>query len=313
MGQVTKLAKYCVLMVVFNEEKTIGKLLRAVLEQEGPAPAVVWVVSDASTDATDEMVERFGNKSGLVKLVKNPQRVGKVASLVKAKRLVGGYNCVILLDGDIEIRDKKLFRRLLRVITGQKNAGLAAGEVRYVKSPNSSGWLYAARMIDNLAMSAMYEKYGVESVKVAGGCLVVAGELMTKVKYTVSAAEDYELYVWAKKLGKEIDWVPSAVVYHPVPPSLLAGYSEYTRNTKGMRLIGEKYKQVMPEFRSNYIIRTSRLIFYREWLAAAVKKPRYALTWLGVRLIYKYWQATGRMPVVVSNQIDNYWTRSNEV
>jgi cellulose synthase/poly-beta-1,6-N-acetylglucosamine synthase-like glycosyltransferase len=77
-----------VIVAAYNEEAVIERRLENLLALDYPAEKLELVVtSDASTDRTDELVERFAGRG--VKLVRNP-RGGKVAAQNRAVRGTGG-------------------------------------------------------------------------------------------------------------------------------------------------------------------------------------------------------------------------------
>lgn len=86
---------------VYNEEKTIGNILRKLLSQStSDYLKEIVVVSSGSTDCTDLVVESV--KSPKVVLVKEEMRSGKVNALKKSIPFVTGEN-ILLLDGDMDI------------------------------------------------------------------------------------------------------------------------------------------------------------------------------------------------------------------
>lgn len=85
--------KYCVLIPSFNEEKTIGRIVRAVREQGHQ----VLVVDDGSQDDT---AKRAGENGAEV--IVNEQNLGKGTSLRRAFDIVKhrDHDAVIVMDGD---------------------------------------------------------------------------------------------------------------------------------------------------------------------------------------------------------------------
>jgi biofilm PGA synthesis N-glycosyltransferase PgaC len=70
-----ELPQVCVLVVAYNEEGEIGARIENLLGHDYPAERMdVCVVSDGSSDRTDEIVSNYGDR---VRLVRSPQRVVK--------------------------------------------------------------------------------------------------------------------------------------------------------------------------------------------------------------------------------------------
>lgn len=77
-----------VLLSVYNEAEVIGDKIRNFLDLDYPAGLLdLWVVSDGSTDGTDEIVRRF--KDNRVRLIAQP-RAGKTSALNRAAREAAG-------------------------------------------------------------------------------------------------------------------------------------------------------------------------------------------------------------------------------
>lgn len=85
--------RFCVLIPSFNEEKTVGWLVRAVRQKNYD----VIVVDDGSSDATARIARDNG-----AEVVANEHNLGKGASLRKAFSILAGrdYDAVIVMDGD---------------------------------------------------------------------------------------------------------------------------------------------------------------------------------------------------------------------
>ena len=65
-----------ILIAAYNEEKSIGKKLEETLALDYPADRrEILVLSDCSSDATDDIVRSFADRG--VRLIRVPQRLGK--------------------------------------------------------------------------------------------------------------------------------------------------------------------------------------------------------------------------------------------
>jgi hypothetical protein len=89
-------------IAAFNEEGSVARAIRSLLEQDLPAHAQwtrLWVLVSGSTDRTREVVEALAAEDPRIGLMYEPTRRGKSAALAALfARVQGDY--LVLLDGD---------------------------------------------------------------------------------------------------------------------------------------------------------------------------------------------------------------------
>lgn len=90
-----------ILVPVYNEERTLLRLLQAVLENL-PEQSEVIVVDDGSSDQTPEILLEFQKN---VQVVRQPQNLGKGAAIRKGLELAKG-RYVLIQDADLEYNPK---------------------------------------------------------------------------------------------------------------------------------------------------------------------------------------------------------------
>lgn len=125
---------YVLITPVRNEQATIGITIDSVINQKH-SPAEWIIVSDESTDRTDEIVTEYAAKFPfirLLRLTRRPERnfasvVFAVESGIKALR-TPDYNYIGLLDADVRFAPNYYEEILLR-FTANPKLGLAGGLV----------------------------------------------------------------------------------------------------------------------------------------------------------------------------------------
>ena len=143
------LPRVSLVISAYNEEAVIERKIRNALTLDYPRRLLeVVVVSDASSDRTDEIVQGFA-RSG-VRLFRQPERRGKTAGLNSVLPTLSG-EIVVFSDANA-MYDRGALRMLVRNFADAE-VGCVTGEARYVKGNRSAAdvserayWNYEIRI-----------------------------------------------------------------------------------------------------------------------------------------------------------------------
>jgi dolichol-phosphate mannosyltransferase len=105
--------KLSIIIPVFNEEKTVSRLINKVYKVSLPVKKEIIVVDDGSTDKTNSLIDK--NK---VKLVTHSKNRGKGAAIRSGLRMATG-DYILIQDADLEY-DPNLIPLLLKPIIENK-------------------------------------------------------------------------------------------------------------------------------------------------------------------------------------------------
>ncbi len=131
---------YVLVTPVRNEQETIGRTIASVLKQTWP-PREWVIVSDGSTDATDEIIAKAAADHPWIRLLALQPRRGRSFAAVVHNTEAGirqlgfrDYDYIGLLDSDV-IFQEDYFEQIIRRFEGESALGLAGGVVIDVGLP----------------------------------------------------------------------------------------------------------------------------------------------------------------------------------
>jgi cellulose synthase/poly-beta-1,6-N-acetylglucosamine synthase-like glycosyltransferase len=210
----------------YNEERSIGRTLEALLALDYPPDRrQILVISDASTDGTDQVVREFAHRG--VELVRLPHRSGKTAAENAAALHLRG-EIVVNTDATIRIPPPSL-KPLIRafqdptigvasgrdVSVGQADGGTNRGESGYV------GYEMWIRRLETR----------VGSIVGASGCFYAIRRQLVSDLFPEALSRDFAAPLTARQAGYRTVSVDEAVCYVPRTPSLP---SEFRRKVRTM-------------------------------------------------------------------------------
>lgn len=127
-----RMNKLSIIIPVYNEEKTVAKLLKNVLAVQFPVKHVEYiVVDDGSTDASASVISNFQFLISNFKFVKHKKNQGKGAAVRTGLKYAKG-EYIVIQDADLEYEPKDIVRLLERI---EKNKSVVYG-TRLKRLPN---------------------------------------------------------------------------------------------------------------------------------------------------------------------------------
>jgi poly-beta-1,6-N-acetyl-D-glucosamine synthase len=117
-----------IVIPAYNEEKNIGAKLKDFLNSSYPPEKMeIFVISDASTDRTDEIVEGFADKG--IKLFKLQERSGKIAAYRKILPILKGE--IVIFSDATSLISYNSIQNLINNFN-DKTVGCAGGLLVYI-------------------------------------------------------------------------------------------------------------------------------------------------------------------------------------
>jgi cellulose synthase/poly-beta-1,6-N-acetylglucosamine synthase-like glycosyltransferase len=220
----------------FNEEAQIRDTLEHLLHIDYPRDRLqILVVSDASTDGTDDIVREFEDRG--VELYRLARRKGKTAAENEVASRLRGH-IVVNTDASIRIRPDAI-RALVRRFTDPA-IGLASGRDVSVTADHDGGTAGESGYVGyEMRVRALESKLG--GIVGASGCLYAIRAHLHRTPLPGNLSRDFASALVTHERGYRAVSVDDAVCYVPRTPSLRKEYRRKVRTmVRGIRTLWYK-------------------------------------------------------------------------
>jgi glycosyltransferase involved in cell wall biosynthesis len=204
-----------IVVPVFNEEQVIGDMLRHLLALDYPSERMeILVVSDASTDGTDDVVREFTDHG--VRLLRMPVRKGKTAGENAAGGAVRGD---IIVNIDASIRVPRHALRALVSAFDDPSVGVASGRDVTVGAAAARVNRGEGRYTDyEMRVRALETR--IHSIVGASGCFFATRRELYRLPFPEHLSRDFGSALVARLHGYRAVAVEEAICFVPCSPSL---------------------------------------------------------------------------------------------
>ncbi len=261
-------------IMAFNEEKNIGRLLKALLSQELKKVNIkkIIVVSEGSTDKTNKIVRRFMKKSKIIKLIKGNRRKGKALAInmfIKAAK----SEILVLESADTIPKNDCIEKLCLPLLS--KNIGICTSH----PVPTNKKNCFMGFTV-NLLWS-LHHRISLKSPKF--GELIVFRNIIKKIPNT--AVDEEYIAMMVQKKGFLVKYVPDAIVFNKGPTTIKDFLRQRRRIYFGhLGLKKESYYEV-PTI-NNFNI-------FKNLIAELDIKPKYLIWTFGAIILEAYARLLG--------------------
>jgi len=248
-----------------NEAGVIAETLERILALDYPARQIL-VVSDASTDGTDEIVMRFAPRG--VELLRLPERRGKTAAENAARSRLRGE---IIINTDASVRIDVAAVQHLVAAFDDPSVGVASGRdisvsnVDARSNPGEHAYVGYDMWVRDLETR-------VSGIVGASGCLYAIRRELHMQHMPHGLSRDFGAALVAREHGYRAVSVPAAVCYVPRSLSLRREYRRKVRTmARGLRTLW--YKRALLDARRYGLF---------AWMLFSHKLCRWLMPWATV-------------------------------
>ena len=252
---------------VHNEESRIAEALESLLSLDYPRDRIqILVVSDASTDRTDDIVRAYQDRG--VELLRLPERRGKEAAETAATPYLTGE---IVVNTDASIRMVQDALKLLIRQFSNSEVGLASG--RDITVPSGVGGANKGEMgYAGYEMSICDLETRLGSIVGASGHLYAIRHHLHRIPLPASLSRHFAAALHCRERGYQAVSVSEAICFVPRAASPPREYRNKVGTiTRGLRTLLHK-RNLMNPFRYGLFA----------WMLFSHKVCRWLVPWAGL-------------------------------
>jgi len=227
-----------------NEEETIGKAVKSVLDADYQGKREVIVVNDGSSDRTEEIVKKLATKDERIR-IHNTDHVGKSKAINSGVEKAAN-EIIITLDADSEI-DKAGLTEMAKPFSDEE-MGAVSGIVRAEYNLNPLTWFQDFEYIQSSAWRFICNK--VNATYIFPGFAAFRKDVFLKVGgfSNDTCSEDFEIGLRLRKAGCKVG-MSRATMYTRVPETIRGLIKQRTRWGRGTVQVMRKHRDMILNWR----------------------------------------------------------------
>jgi len=228
-----------VVIPAFNEGSCIEGVLHDVIiarQDDWFEIQNIYVISDASTDQTDDIVQRISRGDHRIKLIRKKERKGKQDSINLALSVTSA-DVVVFIDADVRLAGEQSIAKLLHHFRDGESALVQGGLVRV----HPGFTLHAAKLaayFDWILVDMIRRRKAISWWSIDGRVMALAKDFYRHLVLPRSLADDQFICYSCIQQGRRFVWADDAVFCYG-PPGSIAGFSHqwsryffYTRKSR---------------------------------------------------------------------------------
>jgi len=214
-----------VVIPAFNEESCIESLLHDVMmtkQHDWFQIQNIYVISDASTDQTDDIVQRVTGKDHRIKLIRKQERKGKQDSINLAFSVTSA-DVVVFIDADVRFASEDIMAKLLYHFRDGETALVRGGLVRV----HPGFTLHAAELaayFDWIIVDKIRRRKAMSWWSIDARVMALSRGFYQHLALPCSLADDQFIFYSCIQQGRNFEWADDAIFYYG-PPESIADFS----------------------------------------------------------------------------------------
>lgn len=213
-----------IVIPVFNEGSCIRGLLHDVMlarQDNWFQIQDIWVISDASTDQTHDVVQQIATRDQRIKLFRKKERKGKQDSLNLAFSLTSA-DVVIFIDGDVKLANQNSIKELLCQFHDSHDSKVAlvqGGLVRACPGFTLNPAKQAA-YFDWIVVDKVRRRKPISWWSIDGRVMALSRDFYQHLVLPNYLADDQFIFYSCIQQGRKFVWADGAIFYYGPPESI---------------------------------------------------------------------------------------------
>lgn len=219
-----------VFIPAFNEESCIEGLLHDVMtarQYEWSQIQNIYVLSDASTDQTHDIVQRFARRDVRIELIKKPERNGKYDSINLAFS-ISSADVVLFIDADVRLGSEHSIAKLLHHFRDGETALVQGGLVRV----HPGFTLHPAKLaahFDWILVDKIRRRKAMSWWSIDARVMALSKDFYRHLTLPRSLADDQFIFYTCIQQGRKFVWADDAIFYYGAPESMADFSHQWSR------------------------------------------------------------------------------------
>ncbi|GAI15586.1 unnamed protein product, partial [marine sediment metagenome] len=219
-----------IVIPAFNEGSCIEDVLHDVVmarQDDWFRIQNIYVISDASTDQTDDLVQQMAASDRRVKLIRKPERKGKQDSVNLAFSITNA-DIVVFIDADVILASEDSIRKLVQHFRDGNAVVVQGGLVR----PRPGFTLNPAKQaayFDWLLVDRMRRRKAISWWSIDGRVMALSRDFYQHLVLLPSLADDQFIFYSCIQQGCQFVWADNAIFYYGLPESIADFSHQWSR------------------------------------------------------------------------------------
>ena len=223
-------------MAVFNEGKTIGKVLENLLSQEYPEAFEILIVGGGS-DETPHVIQDYAERFRNIRFIEERERRGKPAAINEILKSARG-RIIVITDGDV-FPAKGSIMKLLQPFKDAR-IGATCGQVVSLNDRSRVFGFWGDFLCWAAHRKRLYDDQNDQLYALSGNLCAFRRDIVTSIP-TDSLADDAALGILIKLKDYKIKYAHDAKVYYTYPQSFRDFLTQKRRTFAGYLQIRDRY------------------------------------------------------------------------